>query len=191
MPTRRLVWTITALALLGAVAALWLWRTEQGGVEPGAIDLVELFPEAEKRTTMSSLEKGYDISTVTIDADRRLSIFAHPFSRIIWTVTIPPDAVLRTAAALRPDVWFAPGDGALFRIGVSDGKTYTEFWRQPIRPQEVPADRRWFPVEIDLSAFAGQRVEVIFNTEPGPSGNAVSDACVWGAPRIVSEPATR
>jgi hypothetical protein len=74
---------------------------------------------------------------------------------------------------------------------VSDGKTYTEFWKQAIRPQQEPGDRRWFPVEVDLSEFAGQEVDVIFNTEPGESGNAVSDACVWGAPRIVSVDATR
>jgi hypothetical protein len=171
---------ITALA-----GGLWLWRSNQAAVEPGAIDLIDRFPEAEKRTTMSSLQDAYSIQTVTINGDRKRAIFAHPFSRIIWTLEVPEGAVLRAAAALRPDSWNNPGDGAIFRIGVSDGPVYTGLYRQVIRPQDEPGDRRWFPVEVDLSAYAGKQVKIIFNTEPGEYGNAVSDACVWGDPRIV------
>ena len=187
--TRRRSSIIVACAVIAALlAAVWFWRSRQDAVEPGALDLIELFPDAEKRTTMGSLEDGYSIQTVTINGDRKHSIFAHPFSRILWTVTVPPGAVLRTAAALRADVWGTPGDGALFRIGVSDGPTYTEFFKVWIRPADQPADRRWFPVEIDLSRYEGRQVKIIFNTEPGESGNAVGDACVWGAPRIVPGP---
>jgi len=174
---------LTIVVLLGVAA--WFWRSSQGALEDDAIDLIALFPDAEKRTTMSSLEEGYAIQTVVIDGDRRQSLFAHPFSRVTWTVTVPPRAVLRTAAALRPDVWTSEGDGALFRIGVSDGQTYTEFYKQRVQPSQRPEDRRWFPIEIDLSPFAGQSIQIIFNTEPGESGNAVGDAAVWGTPRIV------
>ncbi len=180
---RVLLWVAVLIVL--AVAAAWFWRGRQSGVESGAIDLVERFPEAQKRTTMSSLEDGYAIVTVTIDGDRKRSIFAHPFSRITWSVDVPPRAVLRTAAALRPDTWTAPGDGATFRIGISDGKSYTEFYKQLIQPQQNAGDRRWFPIEIPLSAYEGQKVDIIFNTDPGPGNNAVDDACIWGTPRIV------
>lgn len=181
MATRLLAFLLVLAALIG----FWWWRSGQGGLERGAIDLIEIFPDAEKRTTMSSLEDAFAIETVVINGDRRRSLFAHPFSRVIWTVTVPDGAVLRTAAALRPDSWMSESDGAIFRIGVSDGTTYTNLVREVVRPQDEPSDRRWFPIEIDLSAYAGRQVQVIFNTEPGESGNAVGDACVWGLPRIV------
>jgi hypothetical protein len=185
MKSNRAVLTVVLLVIVLAIAAAWFWRSRQGMLESNAIDLIALFPEAEKRTTMPSLEEGYAIQTVSIDGDRKQSLFAHPFSRILWTVTVPTGAVLRTAAALRPDVWTTPGDGGLFRIGVSDGPTYTEYFKQMIQPFDKPADRRWFPIEIDLGPYAGKQVKIVFNTEPGDSGNAVADACVWGAPRIV------
>ncbi len=181
MRTRLFALVLVLVVILG----VWWWRSGQGGLEQGAIDLIELFPDAEKRTTMASLEDAFAIQTVVINGDRQRSLFAHPFSRVIWTVQVPEGAVLRTAAALRPDSWLLESDGAIFRIGVSDGPTYTNLVRQVVRPQDEPEDRRWFPIEVDLSAYAGRQVRVIFNTEPGESGNAVGDACVWGAPRIV------
>jgi hypothetical protein len=185
MKSNRTWLLVSAVVVILIVLAAWYWRSQQGAIERNAVDLVEMFPDAEKRTTMASLEDAFAIQTVTIDGDRKQSIFAHPFSRIIWKVTMPERAVLRTAAALRPDAWAGGGDGALFRIGVSDGSTYTEFVKLRIRPADQPGDRRWFPAEVDLSRYAGQDVQVIFNTEPGEHGNAVGDACVWGAPRIV------
>jgi hypothetical protein len=187
MTSNRTVLVVSAVVILAVVAAAWYWRSRQGAVEENAIDLIELFPDAEKRTTMPSLEEGFAIQTVVIDEDRKESIFAHPFSRIIWTLTVPPGAVLRTAAALRPDAWTGGGDGALFRIGISDGPTYTEYLKLRLQPIQQAGDRRWFPAEVDLTPYAGREVKVIFNTEPGESGNAVGDACVWGAPRIVPD----
>jgi hypothetical protein len=188
MKSRSAFVALVLVAIL-VVAGFWFWRARQAGVEPNAVDLIELFPEAEKRTTMASLEEGFAIQTVSIFGDRKRSIFAHPFSRIIWTIVVPDGAVLRTAAALRPDSWTTEGDGAVFRVGVSDGDRYTNYVRQVLRPQDDPADRRWVPIEVDLSEYAGRQVKVVFNTEPGASGNAVADACVWGAPRIVPGPA--
>jgi hypothetical protein len=183
----RLLALVIVIAVI--IAAAWFWRTRQGGIESGAIDLVDLFPDAEKRTTMASLEEGYAIQTVTIDGDRKRAIFAHPFSRILWTVTVPEHAVLRASAGLRPDAWSTEGDGALFRVGVSDGPNYTEYFKQMIQPFDKPGDRRWFPVEVDLTPYAGKQIKIVFNTEPGPSGNAVGDASVWGMPRIVPDSA--
>jgi hypothetical protein len=170
-----------------AVATVSTWRAAPDTLEPGALDLLARFPDAEKRTTMPSLEEGFDIQTVTIGGERMQSLFAPPFSRVIWSIDVPDGAVLRTAAALRPDAWEHPTDGALFRVGVADRDVYTEFFKRMIRPHDDPGDRRWVPVEVDLSGYAGRAVKVIFNTEPGPHGSGFADACVWGAPRIVSK----
>jgi len=177
---------VSAVVVVAGVAGVSTWRAAPDDLEPGALDLLARFPDAEKRTTMPSLEEGFDLQAVTIRGERKRSLFAPPFSRVIWTVPIPDRAVLRTAAALRPDAWEHPTDGALFRVGIADRETYTEFFKQMIRPHDDPADRRWVPVEVDLSPYAGRTVKVIFNTEPGPHGAGFADACVWGAPRIVT-----
>ena len=67
------------------------------------------------------------------------------------------------------------GDGVLFRIGISDGKgKYEEFLKQHVNPQRRPEDRRWIPVDLDLSAYANQKVEVIFNTNASLPGRKAS-----------------
>lgn len=180
---------VSAIVVAAGVAGVSTWRPAPEALEPGALDLLAGFPDAEKRTTLPSLEEGFDIQTVTIGGERRRSLFAPPFSRVIWTVQVPERAVLRTAAALRPDAWQHPTDGALFRVGVADEDTYTEFFNRLVRPHDEPGDRRWVPVDVDLSAYAGRTVKVIFNTEPGPQGDSFADACLWGAPRLVSRDA--
>jgi hypothetical protein len=183
---RRLALVASAIVVAVGVGGAAAWRTAPEPLEPGAIDLLASFPDAEKRTTLPSLEEAFDIQTVAIGGQRKRSLFAAPFSRVIWTVAMPERAVLHAAAALRPDAWEHPTDGALFRVGVADQDTYTEFFNRTIRPHDEPGDRSWVPVDVDLSAYGGRTVKVVFNTEPGPRGDSFADACVWGAPRIVA-----
>lgn len=181
-------WIAVALLLtLVLVATLFVVRRPTPPRPTGPVDLIERFPDAEKRTTMASLEDGFNIVDVTINGELRRSIFAHPHSRIIWTIDVPERAVLHTAVALQPHVFALPGDGAQFRVGVSDDERYEELFKQTVNPGQQPEDRRWIPVSLDLSRWAGERVQLIFNTDPGPSGNAVHDAAVWGSPRIVAQ----
>lgn len=183
----RFRWIAVALVItVGVVIVVTLFLFRPKPQPPsGPVDLIERFPDAEKRTTMSRLEDGFNIVDVTINGELRRSIFAHPHSRIIWTVDIPERAVLHTAVALQPHVYTLPGDGAQFRVGVADDERYEELFKRTVNPGQNPDDRRWIPVSLDLSPWAGEFVQVIFNTDPGPGGNAVHDAAVWGAPRIV------
>jgi hypothetical protein len=126
---------------------------------------------------------------VTIGGETRRAIFMHPTSRLTFAgVTVPRDAWLRTSVALRPDVWDRPGgDGVLFRFGVSDGRTYDELVRQHVDPQNNRNDRRWIPIEVDLSPYGGLSVDLIFNTNsslPGRGENPANDWSVWAAPEV-------
>lgn len=179
---------VIVVALVGAIRSTGV-RVD--AAEPGSVDLLAAFPEAEKRTTFGTLHEAFDLQDVTIAGVRRPSLLALPFSRVTWTVEVPPDAVLRAAVAFRPDTWTREGDGAMFRIGVSHGTRYEEVYRRYLAPYASAADRRWYNVEADLSSFAGARVSLIFNTEPGELGNAVADATVWGAPRLVPRASAR
>jgi hypothetical protein len=100
---------------------------------------------------------------------------------------VPPDAWLRTDLALKPEAWDKEGDGVLFLVGISDGRKYDELVTHDLNPYAVPGDRRWIPINIDLSAYSGEQVDIIFNTRtslPGKGNDDRNDMAVWGAPGI-------
>ncbi len=181
----RLRWFQVVVGLLAVLVVGLVVLRRDRQLEVSVLDLIERFPDAQKRTTMGTLHDGFAVVEVTIAGETKRCIFAHPFSRINWVIEqVPPNAVLKTMVGMRQESWSDFGDGALFRVGVSDGERYEEFFKQTIDPYNVETDRRWFPVEVDLLTYAGRRVEVIFNTEPGPHGNSVADAALWGDPRL-------
>jgi hypothetical protein len=180
----RIILIVVALAVL--LGAWWYFRG--GGSSPTAIALLDLYPDAEKRSSIG-VEQAFALVDVTIDDASRRAIFMHPTSRLTFkAVTIPRDAWLRTWVALRPEVWDrAEGDGVLFRLGVSDGRTYDELVRQHVDPQHNRGDRRWIPLEVDLSSYAGLSVDLIFNTNsslPGRGDDPANDWAVWASPEV-------
>jgi hypothetical protein len=158
-----------------------------GGAVENEVSLITTLGEAEKRTNLEQPGQ-WAVESVTIDGTTRQTILARPHSRLIYKVTVPPDAWFETAFALKPETWELPGDGAQFRVGVSDGRVYDELLRQYVNPKR--GDRRWFTARLDLSAYEGRQVTVILNTDPGPPGAASdtnNDLAVWGEPRIYSK----
>lgn len=178
---------ILAGMVLAACVVLFLWMRSGGGPEV-VIDLVDAFPEAEKRTNAPSLDMAFALEEVTIAGVRKRCIYATPEARIIWSVVMPDAARLETSFGMREDSWDKlHSNGAQFRIGISDGVEYTELLRQVVDPTSNQSDRRWQSVTLDLGRYAGRQVQVIFNTDPGPpgDGNTAYDFSVWGEPRIV------
>jgi hypothetical protein len=175
-----------AVAVLVVIAAGW-WLFHRQTATTNQLDLVQLFPQAEHRSNSQPVDSAFEVATATIEGQTKRSILAKPYARLTYTVTMPPDAWLEVAFGLRPDSWDQPGDGAQFRVGVSEGRTYEELLRQYVNPKR--GDRRWFTARLDLSAYEGREVKVILNTDPGPNGgrNSTNDLAVWGEPRIFSK----
>lgn len=155
------------------------------------VDLLHRFDRADKRGG------PFNVEFVDLDGDRRQAIFAHSPSRMIWRLRFAGHATLRTAIALRSETWNQPGDGVSFRIGISDGRRFENLFAQHVDPQHRSADRRWIPVEVDLSAYGGWQWslfyrpserdwELIFATDPGPERHSTTmwDWAVWAAPVI-------
>jgi hypothetical protein len=183
MKRNVLVLAIVALALL---VALWLWRRSRG--ESVAVDLVAQFPTAEKRAA-GPLEVVFQAGEQQVAGERKSGIFMHPTSRLIYKgVLIPEDARLRAWIGVKDDAWDKPGDGVLFRFGVSDGRDYEELFNQHVDPANNSGDRKWIPVDVDLSAYSGRQVDLIFNTNTSPPNrgdNSAYDFAVWGTPQLV------
>jgi hypothetical protein len=178
------------VVLVVAVAAVYFYRQNKG--ERVVEDLVVAFSDTSRVEKKSSiaLELAFKAGPETIKGDTRPGIYMHPNSRLIFhRVTIPDSGHLRVALGVKEEAWDKPSDGVLFRFGISDGRTYEELLNQLVDPANNPNDRMWRDVEnLDLSAYAGQQVDLVFNTEvsaPRRVPNGVYDFAVWGAPALV------
>lgn len=176
----------TLIVLAVAVLVPLIWFVTRGSSITNEVDLVGKLNEAERRSNVEDA-KQFALESVTIEGATKRTILALPHSRLIYTVTVPQDAWLDVAFALKPESWDQPGDGAQFRVGVSDGRNYEELLRQYVNPKK--GDRRWFSVRLDLSAYEDRRVKLIFNTDPGPPGDSdvTNDLAVWAEPRVYSK----
>jgi hypothetical protein len=180
----KLVAGVIVLAVLVVIVAIWNARRGGEGV---TIDLLAQLGDAQKRSTWTqTTETLFGVSDVVIAGKTHKAIFAPPASRIKFKIEVPRRGVLEVFYALREDAWTGDGDGAQFRIGVSDGRTYEEYLREPINPKSRDRDRKWLPATIDLSAYEGQMVEIVLSTDPGApdSRDPRNDFCLWGDPKI-------
>jgi hypothetical protein len=175
---------IVGLAAVLAVVGWWYYSHET--IKDRAVDLIAALPDAEKRSNPDPLTSNFQVADVTIDGVTRKAILAKPFARITYTIRIAPDAWLDVDFAMRPDSWPLPGDGAQFRVGVSQGRTYDELLRQYVNPKA--GGRRWFSAHLDLSAYEGREVRIILSTDPSPKGggDAKNDFAVWAEPHVYS-----
>jgi hypothetical protein len=175
-----------ALVVTVLVVIVAIWNARRGG-EGVTIDLVARLGDAQKvsRWTLTP-ETLFGVKDITIAGKTHKAIFAPPFSRITFKVDVPRRGVLEVFYALREDAWNAEGDGAQFRIGVSDGRTYDKYLEEVVAPRTRDRDRKWLPATIDLSAYEGQMVEIVLSTDPGPPDHRDSrnDFCLWGDPKI-------
>jgi hypothetical protein len=171
--------------LLGALAGVvvlvaWWWMSTRAGTM--AIDLVERFPSAARRPTPDV----FSVQDIGLGGVRKPSIAVAQASRITWTEQIPAGAWLDVSLGLHEEAWSRPGDGVLFRVGVSRAGVYEELISLVVNPFANAADRQWYPLLLDLSPWAGETIEIIFNTNAGAgSNNTDNDLAVWGAPRVV------
>src|SRR5262249_44625897 len=75
-------------------------------------------------------------------------LFAHPPSRITWTVQIPVQKpVFRANLALRPYVWEHRSDGVTFEVTIADGSHETKVSRF-LNPGSSLNDRAWVEMAI-------------------------------------------
>jgi len=176
----------TALGVVVACLALGLWFWTGSSPVDNEINLLGQLATAEKRTNVEGGAQ-FVAESVTIDGVTKQTILARPHSRLIYSVKVPQDAWFDVSFAMKPETWDLPGDGAQFRIGISDGRMYEELQRVHVNPKA--GNRRWVSVHLDLSAYEGRQVKLILNTDPGPpeaSDNA-NDLAVWAEPRVYSK----
>jgi hypothetical protein len=171
---------LTAIVILViAIAGWWLFRRGAGE----RVDLLTQFDTAKKDGAPFAVEQA------TLAGDTKRAIAAPPNGRIHFHVRIPDDGWLKVSLGLKPEAWTQEGNGVYFFVGVSDGRAFEQLFTQTVNPYANQAERRWIPVTVDLSAYAGEDMEIIFNTResgPGQRPDSRNDLPLWGAPEIVT-----
>jgi hypothetical protein len=182
MTGKRAAVTVAVLILV-IVAGWWMLRRPGGA---SAIDLLARFDQTEKKPTGAE----FTVLDATLQGETKKAIAPPPGpgTRIIWKLRVPDDAWLSVNLGMKPEVWEKEGDGVKFLVLVSDGRASEELFSQVVNPFGHHPDRRWIPVLVDLSAYGGEEVELIFNTyasAPGKPWDERNDLALWGAPEIV------
>jgi hypothetical protein len=169
---------LTALVLLVVIAAGW-WLFHRGS--SAKVDLLEQFQQAKKQGG------EFTLADASLAGDSKQAIAAPPNGRITFHVRIPDDGWLRVSLGMKPESWDKDGNGVLFFAGVSDGRSFEKLFEQVLNPHANASERRWIPVAVDLSAYAGEEMDVILNTRAGKDAGAAddrNDLPLWGTPVI-------
>jgi hypothetical protein len=170
---------LTAVVVVVVLVAGW-WMFRRSGAE--RIDLLAQFDQAEKRGG------EFTVVDATLAGDTKKAIAAPPNGRLIFRVRVPEDGWLKVSLGMKPESWDKEGNGVHFYAGVSDGRAFEKLFTQTVNPFANASERRWIPVTVDLSAYAGEEMQVILNTVssgPGAAPDDRNDLPLWGAPEIV------
>ncbi len=208
----RRMWQI--IATIGVVLlAVWLFQAEPPKhvpreiiqAEPGQLltldtDIVaDLLFLANSPSTLKDPPAPLDMNqssaiqpfTFTLAHKTTPVLFMHATSTITYTFTdLPSDTALKTAFTINPLAWDlqeqgVASDGAEFVVSIQREDETHEVVRRFIDPVHNQRDRRWYPVEVDLSAYAGERVQLVLSVLPGPDGKAHFDWGGWRQPVLV------
>jgi hypothetical protein len=121
-----------------------------------------------------------------------VGLLQHPPSNPLSykTVIDPRQPILQGVVAMQAAAQ-DKSDGVGFLLAIrSDGKTDTLF-STVLNPKDILSDRTGQPFEADLTPYAGKDVELLFSTDPGPSGNNAFDWGGWTRLRFVSQSETK
>jgi len=166
---------IAVVIVVVLAAGWWLFRRS---APASTLRLIDGFGQAKKQP---------EDATLNGETKKAVAIAPTVGTRLTWHAAVPDDGWLSVNVALKPEAWTQEGDGVLFYVGVSDGRAYEQLFSQHVHPFANSGDRKWIPVMVDLSAYAGEEIDLIFNTRSGQpeKGDIRADMALWGQPEIV------
>ena len=170
---------LTAIVIVILAAAGW-WVFRRGSAE--RVDLLAQFDQAIKNGA------PFSVADVTLAGETKRAVVAPPNGRITFRARVPDDGWLKVWLGMKPESWDKEGNGVFFLAGVSDSRAFEKLFEQTLNPFANPSERRWIPVSVDLSAYAGEEMQIILNTRssgPNLPGDDRNDLPLWGAPEIV------
>ena len=158
------------------------------------LDLLRALPRAERRGP-APLGEPAEAAFDGFGADLRPSIVVVVPSRIVWRgLRFPKRSLVRTSIGARPG---AASTDILFRIGISDERTYEELARQVVRAG-TPG---WTDISVDLSPYAGWQWSLFYHPDrrcwnlifnvSASSGASPAPEGLWAQPAIYTDSAAQ
>ncbi|MGD8473259.1 MAG: hypothetical protein PVH95_07870 [Anaerolineae bacterium] len=185
----RLLLQLSGLVLLAAGLALGIWFflwTVHPALLPQEVyyDII-----ANRRVT----ERLVDPALVKLEqweilGEERAVLFVHPAlsgsTALVFPVKIEPATTFRADLAVAPEAWTLEGDGLTFSLYVENNAGMQLVRSSYLDPKHHQQDRRWVPLQVDLSSFGGELVRLILVVGSGPAGDQRYDWAGWGEPRL-------
>ena len=140
--------------------------------EPGEVQLT--FPKAtQTENGLNFLTSGQDATSFTrrtaiVGTASHRGLYLPAPAQATFTLTVPPQGRLAFEGGVLPPsilVQDVQSDGARVRVAVRHQGTTTDIGTLDVQPKQFR------PGRFDLSAFAGQTVDLLITTEPGSSSD--------------------
>jgi len=122
--------------------------------------------------------------TVEIQSTPRRVIFAHPPSRITFTVSVVQGSSLVFAIGILPAAWDKILQGVKFDIEVVCDGVKENIFSRVLQPRRNIGDKGWHNFIVPLKKFSGKTVSLVFSTSG--SGDDLSYGwSAWGWGKII------
>ena len=115
--------------------------------------------------------------TVEIQSTPRCVIFAHPPSRITYTIPVQHEALLAFAISILPGAWENVLQGVKFDVNVLSEGVSESIFSRVLQPKRNIGDRGWHNFIVPLDKFSGKTVSMVFCT----SGSGEDLSYCWSA----------
>lgn len=122
--------------------------------------------------------------TVEIVSKPKRVIFAHPPSRITYSVPVGSGSSLAFAIGILTEAWEKIPQGVKFDIEITEGGTTENIFSRVLQPKRNIGDRGWHNFIIPLEKFSGKTIMITFITTG--SGDDLSFGwSAWGGGKII------
>ncbi len=135
-----------------------------------------------------------NVSSFKVAGEERDVLFAHPAICVGDTsttvefrgITVKKGDTIAFGIGINEAAWIEPGDGVEFELFLRVDKKLNSLYKKYIDPKSIEEDRRWFDECVDISAFTGKEVEILFKTSAGPRNDPEFDWSGWSGPAILN-----
>lgn len=112
------------------------------------------------------------VRSFTIKSETKPTLLEHPpFKRLPLHIHVPSkNAILRFSIGIDSAVFSSPvlGGGVTFTLEGRDIHGHIrKLFSRYIDPKHNPAERKWFPEEVNLNQYRGQSIDLLFSTDGG------------------------
>jgi len=131
-------------------------------------------------------EDYVDLEKMILGREVETAIFQHPPSTIrMPSLQLGENAKLGFAIGIKEVAWLQLKSPVRFAISVERGRQRKVIFKATLNPRRLESDREWQRHELDLSAFSGQAIRLIFTTKVGWRRSTKYAWAGWANPRLV------